>query len=144
MTIAGFTFSRIYAEKGRQARGQVNINTNIALLNAEEIDFVMGASKQNGLKIMFEYKNAYSLDIGTLVINGDILYLSDQKKHDELLKGWKKDKKFPDDVTAELYDMISVRSTVQAVQLASAVGLPPPIPLPRFKAAPAQAPKAKK
>ncbi len=134
MTIAGFTFTRMLVEKKAQGRGSIDISTNISVISAEEIDFVMGASKQKGIKVTFDYRDTYTPDIGTVIINGEILYLSDQKRHDELLKLWKKDKKFPDDVMAEFYDIVSVRSTVQAIQLTSAVGMPPPIPLPRFRA----------
>ncbi|MBI3036773.1 hypothetical protein HYY73_03420 [Candidatus Woesearchaeota archaeon] len=134
MTIAGFTFTKLLAEKKAAARGNININTNMSFISAEEIDFVMGTNKQKGLKVSFDYRNTYVPDIGTLIINGEILYLSDQKRHDELMKSWKKDKRFPDDVTAHLYDMISVRSTVEAISLSSTVGLPPPVPVPRFTA----------
>lgn len=148
MTIAGFTFTKLLVEKKTSARGQININTHMSFTSAEEIDFVMGTAKQKGIKVAFDYRNSYEPDLGTLIIAGDILYLSDQKKHDELMKGWKKDKKFPDDLTAELYDLISLRSSVQAIQLSSLVGLPPPVPLPRFTAnKPQQAraePKARK
>ena len=139
MTIAGFTFLRLLAEKKSAGRGRIDINTNIAFVSAEEIDFVMGTNKQKGIKIIFEYRNTYTPDIGMLIINGEILYLSDQKRHDDLMKSWKKDKKFSDDVMAELYDIISVRGCVQAIQLTTTVGLPPPIPLPRFSAGGQQA-----
>lgn len=140
MTIAGFTFTRLLAEKKSSGRGRIDINTNIAFVAAEEIDFVMGANKQKGIKILFEYRNTYTPDIGAVIILGEILYLSDQKHHDELMKSWKKDKKFSDDVMAELFDVVSIRGCVQAIQLTSTVGIPPPIPLPRFRAGGQQAP----
>lgn len=144
MPIAGFTFTRMLAEKKSSMKGEVNINTNIALVSADEIDFVMGTNKQKGIKAIFDYRNTYTPDLGTMIIGGEILYLSDQKKHEQLMKGWGKDKKFPDEVMAELYDMISLKASVEAVHLASTVGLPPPIPLPRFKAGQAQQGKGKK
>ena len=134
MTIAGFTFTKLLAEKKAAARGNISINTNMSFISAKEIDFVMGTNKQKGIKVSFDYRNTYVPDIGTLIINGEILYLSDQKRHDELMKSWKRDKRFPDDITAQLYDMISVRSTVEAISLSSTVGLPPPVPIPRFTA----------
>ena len=134
MTIAGFNFTRLLAEKKAQMRSEISINTNIAVVSAEEIDFVMGSNKQKGIKVTFDYRNAYTPDLGTLIIGGEILYLSDQKKHDELMKGWGKNKKFPEDITAEFFDMISVKASVEAIHLATTVGLPPPVPLPRFRA----------
>ena len=134
MTIAGFTFNRMLAEKKAPSRGSVSISTNIGLISAEEIDFVMGTTKQKGIKIIFDYRNTYTPDLGMLIISGDILYLSDQKRHDELMKEWGKSKTFPPEMTAKLYDQISLKSTVQAIMLSSTVGLPPPIPLPRFNA----------
>ena len=139
MTIAGFTFSRLLAEKKSAGRGRIDINTNISFVSAEEIDFVMGTNKQKGIKIIFEYRNTYTPDIGGLIIMGEILYLSDQKRHDDLMKSWKKEKKFSDEVMAELFDIVSVRGCVQAIQLTTTVGLPPPIPLPRFRAGGQQA-----
>ena len=144
MTIAGFTFARMLAEKKAQTRGEVNINTNIAIVSAEEIDFVMGNNKQKGIKTVFDYRNSYTPDLGTLIIGGEILYLTEQKKHDELMKGWNKNKKFPEDLTAELFDKISVSASIEAIHLASTVGLPPPVPLPRFTAGSKQPQKGKK
>jgi len=134
MTIAGFAFTKLLAEKKMAGRGNITINSNIVLVSAEEIDFVMGQQRQKGIKVIFDYKNIFEPDIGTLIIGGEILYLSDQKKHDELMKLWAKRKGFTDEVTAELYDLVSVRCTVEAIQLNSTVGLPPPVPLPRFSA----------
>ncbi|MBI2144898.1 hypothetical protein HYU18_01105 [Candidatus Woesearchaeota archaeon] len=134
MTIAGLTFSRMLVEKKAASRGQVSINTNIGIVSAEEIDFVMGNQKQKGIKIVFDFRNTYTPDLGLLILNGDVLYLSDQKKHDELMKEWNKSKKFPDEIMAQLYDAISIKSMLQAIQLSSTVGLPPPIPIPRFSA----------
>ncbi len=138
MTIAGFTFTRMLVERKSQAKGAVNINSNIGVVSAEEIDFVMGTQKQKGIKVIFDYRNSYAPDLGTLILNGEILYLSDQKRHDDLMKAWKKDKKFPDDVMVELYNIISTRGCLLAIQLSSTVGLPPPIPLPRFTRGQAQ------
>ena len=140
MTIAGFTFTRLLAEKKSSGKGRIDINTNITFVAAEEIDFVMGASKQKGIKILFEYRNTYTPDIGAIIILGEILYLSDQKRYDDLMKSWKKDKKFADDTMAELFDIVSIRGCVQAIQLTATVGLPPPIPLPRFTVGQKQAP----
>ena len=134
MTIAGFAFIRMLAEKKTAAKGSITINSNISLASAEEIDFVMGDVRQKGIKVVFEYRNIFDPDIGTLIIGGEILYLSDQKKHGELMKRWEKKKGFTDEVTAELYDLVSVRCSVQAVNLSSIVGLPPPIPIQRFSA----------
>ncbi|MBI2580808.1 hypothetical protein HYV85_03285 [Candidatus Woesearchaeota archaeon] len=138
MTIAGFTFTRMLVERKSQAKGAVDINSNIGVVSAEEIDFVMGQTKQKGIKVIFDYRNTYTPDLGILILNGEILYLSDQKRHDDLMKSWKKDKKFPDDVMVELYNIISVRGALQAIQLSSTVGLPPPIPLPKFTKGQAQ------
>lgn len=134
MTIAGFVFTKLLAEKKAAAKGSITINSNTSLVSAEEIDFVMGQQKQKGIKVIYDYRNIFEPDIGTLIIGGEILYLSDQKKHDELMRLWEKRKGFTDEVTAELYDIVSVRCTVEAIHLASTTGLPPPIPLPRFTA----------
>ena len=148
MTIAGFSFTKLLVEKKAAGKGNVTINSGINLVSAEQISFVMGEAKQKGIKVAFDYRNSFVPDIGTLAIGGEILYLSDQKKHDELMKLWAKQKGFTDDVTAELYDLVSLRCTVEAIHLSSTVGLPPPVPLPRFTAKPNQAaqplPKSKK
>ncbi|HLD97160.1 MAG TPA: hypothetical protein VI934_02345 [Candidatus Nanoarchaeia archaeon] len=147
MTIAGFSFTKLLVEKKAAGKGNVTINSGINLVSAEEISFVMGEAKQKGIKVTFEYRNSFLPDIGTLTIGGEILYLSDQKRHDELMKLWAKQKGFTDDVTAELYDLVSVRCTVEAIHLSSTVGLPPPVPLPRFTAKKQEAqpqPKSKK
>ena len=50
MTIIGFNFRKITAEKGKTASGKINIANNVALKNVEETEIPVGAKKQKALK----------------------------------------------------------------------------------------------
>ena len=82
----------------------------------------------------FEYKTEYTSEtsvkpIAELIITGEILFL-DVNRHDSIIKGWKKDKKLPDDVNLEIVNSVLRKCVVRALTLSEELQLPPPIALP--------------
>ena len=65
--------------------------------------------------------------------NGEVLYLAEAAKADELIKNWKKDKKLPQDVMPNIINTVLNRSNIQALILSQQIGLPSPIPMPKVK-----------
>ena len=137
MTILGFNFTKIEAEKKAGVKGKININNNVTIKDIGEIDFSIGKQKQNALKFVFQFVSSYEPGLGKIQFEGEILYLGDDKKNKEILANWKEDKKVPKDIMANMLNTILVKCNVQALIISQDLNLPPPIPLPKVEAKPA-------
>jgi len=133
MTIVGFDFTKIDAEKKAPIKGKININNNVAIKNVEEQNLHLGNEKQNAIKFQFEFTSKYDPGIGAITLGGDLIYMGDPKKVKEILDGWKKDKKLPKDISANILNNVLTRCNVQALILSRDLNLPSPIPLPKVQ-----------
>lgn len=131
MTIVGFNFNKMTAERKKPLAGKIDINNNVAIKNVEETDLSLGSSKQKGLKFLFEFTAKYSPDIGNIVLEGEVIYMDENVKVKSVLDDWKKNKKLPDDLVRNIIGTILNKSNVQALILSKDVNLPAPIPLPK-------------
>ena len=50
MTIVGFDFTKIEAEKKAPIKGKININNNVSIKMVEQQDLALGQEKKNVLK----------------------------------------------------------------------------------------------
>ena len=98
--IVGFGFTKLSAEKKEAAKGKIDINNNVTIKNVEESDLALGKDKQNVLRFIFEFTSKYEPNVGTILFEGELLYLEEPKKAKEILSGWKKDKKIPKELMA--------------------------------------------
>jgi len=135
MTIVSFSFSRIEAEKKTAGKGKININNNVTIDSVEEKDLSLGNQKQKVLNFAFQFTSTYGPDVGSIKLNGNVLYTEDAKKVKEILDDWKKDKKLPKEIMTKVLNVVLNKSNVQALILSDHVNLPPPIPLPKVQAA---------
>ncbi len=132
--IVGFGFTKLSAEKHETAKGKIDINNNVTIKDVQEDSFSLGKDKQqNVLRFIFEFTSKYEPNIGNILFEGELLYLEDQKKVKEILASWKKDKKIPKELMANLLNTILTKCNVQALILSQEVNLPPPIPLPKVQ-----------
>jgi len=133
MTIVGFDFTKIDAEKKSPIKGKISINNNVAIKNVEEQNLNLGKEKQNAIKFQFEFISKYDPGIGSITLGGDLIYMGEPKKVKEILEGWKKDKKLPKDTSAGILNNVLTRCNVQALILSRDLNLPSPIPLPKVQ-----------
>ena len=136
MTIVGFNFTKLSTEKSSGAQGKIKVSNNVNIKEVEPADFNMGNSKQKGLKFIFHFTSKYEPNIGSVDIEGNVLYVEDEKKVKELLKTWKKDKKLNDEVMQNILGAILMKCNVEALLLSKEVNLPPPIPMPKLEIKP--------
>ena len=131
MPIVGLVLTQIDAKKKEEATGPVKINNNINIGEVKEGN--VGAINKKGLTIVFEYKADYinnkNKQFAEIFISGEILYLDDN--HEAIIKGWKKDKKLPEDLNIQISNTILRKCTIQALELSEELQLPPPIPIPQ-------------
>jgi|SRR3989344_3292854 len=132
--IVGFSFTKLSAEKGAPSKGKIDINNNVSIKDVQEDSFSLGKDKQqNVLRFLFEFTSKYEPNVGSILFEGELLYMEEPKKTKEILGDWKKDKKLPKEMMAGLLNTVLTKCNVQALILSQQVNLPPPIPLPKVQ-----------
>jgi len=131
--IVGFGFTKLSAEKKGSGKGKIHINNNVSIKNVETADLSLGKDKQNVIRFIFEFTSKYEPSIGTILFEGELLYMDDPKKIKEILSSWKKDKKIGKDLMADLINAILIKCNIQALILSQQINLPPPIPMPKVQ-----------
>jgi len=134
MTIIGFNFTKISVEKKpKSVSGKMNISNNISITNVEEKELAFGKSKQKAIVFTFKFSSKYQPDVGEIELVGNITYVADAAKTEEIIKEWKKSKKLPKEIMTSVINTALNKSNIQALILSRDINLPPPIPLPKVK-----------
>jgi len=133
MTIIGFNFTKIRVEKKQAFKGKININNNISISGVDDNEFSLGNSKQKGLKFTVDFDTKYEPKLGSIQLTGDVLFLGDEKKVNEILESWKKDKKIPKETMTAVLNTALNKCNIQALILSQQINMPPPIPLPKVQ-----------
>ncbi|PIN86641.1 hypothetical protein COV19_03960 [Candidatus Woesearchaeota archaeon CG10_big_fil_rev_8_21_14_0_10_44_13] len=131
MAMVGFNFTKISAERKAIPRGKLGVKNNVSIKEVEKTDLFLGSLKQNGLKILFEFRSIYEPKIGEILLEGEILDMEDEKIIEDVLKGWKKSKKLPDGLMNMVINSILGRCNIQALIMSKELNMPPPIPMPK-------------
>ena len=127
--IVGFSFNKLSVEKKSSITGKIDINTNVEIKDVTSF----GKQKQKGVTFLFEFKSQYEPNVGNVSIEGELVFLGDAKLSEDLVKGWKANKKVPAEIMEEVMSNILNRCYVEAIVLSRDINLPPPIPLPSVK-----------
>ena len=131
MPILGINFTKIEAERKSPVKGKININNNIAINDIKKAE--MKLPGQEALKIEFQFTAKYEPNIGQITINGETIIVDNKKKVEEILEQWKKDKKLPDDILAQIMNSLLTKCNVEALLVGREVGLPPTLNMPKVK-----------
>lgn len=130
MTVIGFSFTKMLVEKLAPVKGKVSINNNVGIKNLEETKLNIN-SERKALKLDFEFTSTYEPNIGSIMLTGEVIYLTDKTKADEAVKNWKKNKKIEKDMMTNVLNNVLAKCNIQALFLSDKMNLPPPIPLPK-------------
>lgn len=130
MTVIGFSFTKMLVEKHNPVKGKVTINNNVGIKEVEETKININTSKK-ALKLDFEFSSSYDPDIGKILLEGEVIYLIDKDKSEEIIKNWKKNKKLEQEVMNSVLNYVLSKCNIQALILSKDMNLPPPIPLPK-------------
>lgn len=132
MTIVKINIHKVNAERNLKAKGgQIQINNNVSLKNVEDMDFSLEGKK--GLKFTFEFRCDYEPDLGTIVVEGQVLYVDEEKKVKEVKEGWDKGRKIPVEIMEQVANAALHKGNIQAIKISEEVNLPSPLPLPKIK-----------
>ena len=132
MSIIGFNFKKISAEKDNKVTGKINIKNNLSIKNVEQEKLSLGKS-EDVLSFNFRYSVDYEPQVGKIVLEGNILCMEDPKKVKSILDSWKKDKKIPEDIAPPILNTILARCNIKSLTISQDLNLPPHIRLPIVK-----------
>jgi len=132
MTIVGFNFTKIDAQRKKGIQGKIDIKNNVAIIGIEETKMPVD-DKRKALKFDFEFNSIYQPEFGYIKLAGEVIFIADKKEADEALKIWKKDKKAKGEFMQPIMNNILAKSNVEAVIISRDLNLPTPIPLPKVK-----------
>ena len=144
MTIVGFNFTRITAQKKGDQSKKINIKNNIALKGVVSHDLILTESGSKGFNASFEFNSEYSPGMGNISIGGDIFVVKPEKEVKLILDEWKKNKKLPDDLVPQYFGFAMKKFNLKAMNLAEDVNLPSPIPMSKINAVAPSAAQPKK
>ena len=134
MSIVSLTFSKIQAEKSKSIQGKVNVVNNVAIKNVEKANFVIGSSKQESLKFSFEFTSKTEPSVGSILIEGDVLFLVKSEDVEDVLKSWEEKKPIPKEIITPVINGVLKKCNVEALILSQTMNLPSPIKLPSVSA----------
>ena len=136
MTIVKINLHKLHAERNLENKGgQVNINNNVSIKDVEDLSF--SADGKKGVKFTFAFNCAYEPALGKIDVEGQVLYVNDEKVIDEIKANWEKEKRLPMNVMEEVVNAALHKGNIQAIKISEEVNLPSPLPLPKVSRSPA-------
>ena len=133
MTIVKINLHKVHAERDLDAKGgQIKINNNVSVKNVEEMSFAVEGKK--GLKFTFSFNCNYEPNLGKIDVEGQVLFVEDEAKINEIKETWDKDKKIPMDIMEQIVNAALHKGNIQAIKISEEVSLPSPLPLPKVQA----------
>jgi hypothetical protein len=135
MAIIGFNFTKINAERKKAVDGQIKVQNSVKIDDVRESTLNVGDKKQKTLIFEFSYISTYQPEIGIIELKGALVFMTDQKKIEEIAKNWKsnKGKKLPEDIMAPVINTVLNKCSITALQMSKEINLPPQIDLPKIK-----------
>lgn len=132
MTIVKINLHKVHAERNLESKsGQVNLNNNVSIKDVEDLTF--NAEGKKGVKFTFAFNCAYEPALGKIEVEGQVLYVNDEKIVNEIKALWEKEKRLPMSVMEEVVNAALHKGNIQAIKISEEVNLPSPLPLPRLK-----------
>ena len=131
MSVMGTNFTKLLATREKGARGKISISNNITVTGVEAVKLVLGGKDQQTLKFTFSYISSYEPKVGTIEIEGDVIYLAKKTDAEKILSDFEKTKKVQGPVKLVILNAIVNKCTVQALVMSRDMNLPAPVPLPK-------------
>ncbi len=132
MTVLNFNFTKINVERKGKISKEVKINSKMGLVDVISSNVASG-SKQKAFVVKFKFDVDYEPKIGHIGLEGDLIYLADEKLAEEMEKSWKDNKSLPQKVMTVVLNRILHNCNVESLILSKEIALPPPIQLPKVK-----------
>lgn len=136
MTIAGFNLKKILVERKSNLQGELKINTKMDLIDLKKEEVKLMQAKDI-INFNFQFSIQYfavknQAEVAEITFNGDVIYVADPKDSKKIMDEWK-NKKIDENIKTQVLNTILLKCNLKALLLEDELGLPPHLPLPRFK-----------
>lgn len=132
MSIIGFNFTKIIVEKkNAKSTGKVQVSNNVSITSVEESGLKISSKEQISLKYEFKFESKYDPELGSIVLEGNVITMDVKEQGEKIVEEWKKSKKINPSAMKSIMNTILAKANVQALILSRDVNLPSPIPLPK-------------
>ena len=132
MKVVGFNFTKISVEKLKESSADFKIKTGIEVPEINPVKANILKGEDELIEVKFLYNVDYTPSIAKVELAGGIVFSLKPKMAKQILKDWKK-KKLNDDFKWGLFNIISRKSSLKALELEDELNLPLHIPMPSFK-----------
>ena len=103
MAILNFGFTKILVEKKGKLSKQINIKSGMNIVDVSESDMI-DATKQKAFLIKFAFETAYEPKMGSILLEGELLYLTSADTAKTISESWKKNKSLPKDIALSVFN----------------------------------------
>lgn len=137
MTIVGFNLKKVLVERKQLVRGEVKVATRMNITDVTKEEFKL-TPEHDVLNFTFQFLISYKGvedhigDVASIEFIGSVLSLIDPKETKKILEGWKK-KELSEELKARILNTILTKCNIKALMLEEELGLPPHLPLPRYR-----------
>lgn len=131
MAVIGFNFTKIEGQKKTPLKGKIEIKNNINVADIKEFKLNIGKSSESCAQVLFKSSTDYEPGIGNINLEGELLFVAQEKVIKDLLSKWKKEKKVDPQIMAQILNNIASKANIKALVLSQELNLPAPIPLPK-------------
>lgn len=130
--ILGLNIVKISADRKKNAGGPVEITTQPSIIDVSEIKLPGLAKDMSALNVSFTFNSAFKPDVGSIMIEGSILYKADNPE--DFIKEWKKNKTIPSTDGTILLNHILSKVSIIGLYISDLLQLPPIVGLPKIEA----------
>lgn len=128
MRLIGFNFTKIQAEKIKDRADSIKFNSKINIPSIEPLKTDLIKTKEDIVKINFNYVLSYEPEFAKIEISGNMLVSLDSKLTKQVLKGFN-DKDTPNDFKIFVLNLILKKVNLRALQFEDELNLPMHLPL---------------
>lgn len=128
MPVIGLNYTKITAERKGMANN-IEINTTPKITDIKKTQLKGLGKDVDVLTIGFVFKSTFEPKVGEISVEGHVIYKTDRIK--EILKTWKAKKELPMDEHIEIINHLFRKVSIQALNLADAMQLPPVVNFPK-------------
>ena len=94
MPIVSFTYDKMEVARLKQLEVPLKVENNMRVIEIKEEDVTAGGEKKEKvLRFLFEFKVDYLPKQAFILLEGNLVYFDVKEALDNIVKGWKKNKK---------------------------------------------------
>ena len=135
MTFVGFNFTKISGEKTGNLTSNTKAKRDIKVTSISKEKLPIG-DEGSTLRFDFLFSIKY-VDLGSVLLEGFVLYMADPKEIEGILKNWEGKKHIEPKLMAQVLNNVLFKCHVKTLNITQDLNLPPHISLPYVSVDPA-------